>query len=211
MVACAMPKRQVLIHRLSKRLSIQLYSIFLWYLAKRKNPVAKKIALKKAKIAFLKHARLVLPIVYRTRVKPVLGKSANMLTPKQIDSLLNLPEFLKYFSIILDDSSQVDLEFVVFEVKTLIEASEEYWRSASGLKRRVQMLGGAFHYQLINNALQAYGGDPQISGWLGIPGATEHCEYCLAHIIGHYFRKGQFLPRLPAHHGCTCSWRLIKK
>lgn len=204
-------KQTPLIHRLSNRVSAQLYSIYLYALANKNNKKARQTAIHRARVTFIKHARLVLPIIYRTRIVPVLGRKTKPLTPKQIDAILKLDEFTKHFVTILDDSSQVDLEFVVFEVSTLLEASEEYWKSAVGLKRRIDMLGGHFHYSVINGALQAYGGNPEISGWRGIPGLTEHCEYCLKHIIGKFFRKGQFLPKLPAHHGCSCSWKLIKK
>lgn len=203
--------RPSLMHRLGNRLSAQLYSIYLYTLAQKNTPEAQNLAIARARLVLLRHSRYVLPIIYRTRVVPVLGRHAKQLTPAQINEIMNIPQYLTLFKIILNDSSRVDLEYVVFEASKFIEKSEEYWRTAMGLKRRVSMLGGFFHYRLVNGALQAYGGDPDVSGWLGIPGETEHCEYCVKHIIGHYFHKGQFLPPLPAHYGCTCGWQLVKK
>lgn len=199
-----------LLHRLSGQLSARLYSIYLYALAQKNNPYGQALAMKRAQLLFLNHARHVLPIVYRTRVKPVIPH-AKPLSPQQLDKIVDLKTYMHFFKVILADSSTADLEYIVFHEPNLKETTEEYWKSAMGLKRRIEMLGADFNYHIVNGALQAYGGNPEISGWLGIPGMTEHCEYCIAHIIGHYFRKGQFLPRLPAHRYCSCSWRLIRK
>jgi len=199
-----------LLHRLSGRLSARLFSIYLYAVAQKQNPSSQALALKRAQNTLVQHAQHILPIVYRTKVKPVIPNT-KQLTPQQLDQILNLQQWITYFKAILSDSEAIDLESLIFHEPTLLETTEEYWKSAAGLKRRVEMLGANFHYNIINNALQAYGGDPEIWGWLGIPGMTEHCEYCLAHIIGHYFRKGMFLPSLPAHFGCSCTFQLIRK
>lgn len=91
------------------------------------------------------------------------------------------------------------------------ESTSDYWKSPEGIQRRVDMLGQDFCWRVVNNALQVYGRKNDVKGWLGIEGPSEHCEYCLAHIIGHFFRLGQFLPRLPAHNYCTCEWELVPR
>lgn len=86
-----------------------------------------------------------------------------------------------------------------------------YWVSPEGLQKRLAMLGEDFCYNVVNNSLQVYGRKNEVAGWVGIPGNAKHCDYCLDHIIDHFFRLGQFLPRLPAHGHCVCTWRMISK
>lgn len=203
--------KKPLIHRHSRRISRKLYTIFLWAKNQGNSTQTQIKAVRRARKAFLSHGRFMARFVYRTRAKPVIGRNAKQLTAAQFDKIVRMKTYLQYFRTILADSSRSDLEFVCFHAVTLREASEEYWRTAMGLKRRIDMLGANFHYNIINGALQVYGGDPAIKGWLGVAGISEHCEYCLAKIIGRTYDKGQFLPRLPAHHRCTCTWRLVKK
>lgn len=104
-----------------------------------------------------------------------------------------------------------DLQTINFHPETLLEKKSSFWKSNAGLKRRTELLGKDATFRLVNNALQAYGERNEIDGWEGVEGVSNHCEYCLSHVIGHFFRFGQFMPSIPAHHGCTCTWRLIKR
>ena len=94
---------------------------------------------------------------------------------------------------------------------SLLEATGDYWVSPEGLKRRLEYLGEDFCYNVINNALQAYGRKNEVSGWEWIGSMDERtCTYCDSQ-MGRFYRLGQFLPRLPSHVNCRCEWRLIKK
>ena len=93
----------------------------------------------------------------------------------------------------------------------LREATDPYWLSNAGLQRRIQMLVEGMSYRIVNNALQFYGENNDVAGYLGIPGATNHCTYCLQYVIGRYYRRGQFMPGLPAHANCSCFFQLVPK
>ena len=96
---------------------------------------------------------------------------------------------------------------------TLSEAAaSEYWLSPAGIRRRVDMLSQSFTHKVVNNALIIYGETGGITRWRWAtnPGAskTGPCPYCAAH-SGRIYRKGQFLPPLPAHAGCVCGCELM--
>jgi len=93
----------------------------------------------------------------------------------------------------------------------LREATSEYWKSPEGLQRRIHMIGEGFTFQIVNNALQAYGARNRVRGFEWIGSLDERtCDYCDSQ-IGRQYNLGQFLPSLPAHVGCRCEWRLIKQ
>ena len=95
--------------------------------------------------------------------------------------------------------------------KTLRESTSEYWKSPAGITRRVEMLGEDFTYRLVNNALQVYGEANGVAGWEWEGALDERtCDYCASQ-IGRRYWLGQFLPSLPAHAGCRCTFRLIPK
>jgi hypothetical protein len=93
----------------------------------------------------------------------------------------------------------------------MVNVSNDFWTSPEGIDRRLAMFSEDFSYNVVNNSLQVYGGANDVAGFLGIGGSTKHCIYCSEHIIGLIFNKGQFLPRLPAHNYCSCSWELVSK
>jgi len=71
------------------------------------------------------------------------------------------------------------------------------------------MLGEDFTFRVVNNSLQVYGKKNEASGFEWVGSIDERtCNYCDSQ-IGRQYRLGQFLPRLPAHGGCRCSWRII--
>ena len=72
------------------------------------------------------------------------------------------------------------------------------------------MLGEDFVYGMQNNALQLLASENNASvEWVGYPD-DRICDYCDGQ-IGRVYRVGQFIPRLPAHVHCRCSWMLIPK
>jgi len=88
---------------------------------------------------------------------------------------------------------------------------DDYWKSPEGIRRRVDMLGEDFTFRVVNNSLQVYGKKNEASGFEWVGSIDEHtCNYCDSQ-IGRQYRLGQFLPRLPAHAGCRCEWRLIPR
>jgi len=93
----------------------------------------------------------------------------------------------------------------------LVEAKQLYWQKEfDAIKRRIAMLGEDFVYGMQNNALQLLASENNASvEWLGYTD-SKTCAYCDSK-IGNIYRVGQFIPRLPAHPNCRCSWRLIPK
>ena len=93
------------------------------------------------------------------------------------------------------------------------KATSDYWRTAPGLVRRIKMLSQEFTYKIINNSLMFRGQSAGINHvrWTTHPEDTETgpCVICDG-LDGHVYRKGQFLPPLPAHANCVCEWELIR-
>ncbi|HUW44756.1 MAG TPA: hypothetical protein VMW50_03080 [Dehalococcoidia bacterium] len=90
--------------------------------------------------------------------------------------------------------------------------TSDYWRSPIGIAHRIEMLSQSFTYQIVNNSLMFYGYSAGITRvrWATNPGAskTGPCDYCDSQ-NGRIYRKGQFLPPLPAHNKCVCGWELM--
>jgi len=85
----------------------------------------------------------------------------------------------------------------------------EYWNSPAGLQRRLDMLGEGFTFQLVNNALQAYGNANGAWGWEWTGYLDERvCQICEPR-IGTRYRQGMFLPNLPVHNLCRCTFEII--
>jgi len=91
-------------------------------------------------------------------------------------------------------------------------AASKYWYTPEGIQRRIDALSRSFTYKIVNNSLMAYGESAGITEfqWMTDPGATKTgpCPYC-ASKNGNIYRKGQFLPPLPAHSNCVCQWALL--
>jgi hypothetical protein len=89
--------------------------------------------------------------------------------------------------------------------------SNDYWSSPKGLAKRIMMFSLDFTFGIQNKALQVYGGNEDVWGFEWEGNIDERtCDYCDAR-IGHQYRLGMFLPRLPAHANCRCGWRLIPR
>ncbi len=90
--------------------------------------------------------------------------------------------------------------------------TSEYWSSPEGIMKRIDMLSQSFTYKTVNSALMAYGESAGITQWRWVtnPGASVSgpCVYCDSQ-SGRIYRKGQFLPPLPAHANCVCTWELM--
>lgn len=85
-----------------------------------------------------------------------------------------------------------------------------YWTTPEGLRARIDLLGEDFVYGMQNNALQLLASENNCAvEWIGYID-LKTCTICDSQ-IGHIYRVGQFIPRLPAHARCRCSWRLIPK
>ena len=89
--------------------------------------------------------------------------------------------------------------------------SSDYWRSPEGLAERISMFSMDFTFGVQNKSLQVYGRKEDVWGfeWIGNLDSRT-CAVCDAQ-IGRQYRLGQFMPSLPAHPNCRCSWRLIPK
>jgi len=94
----------------------------------------------------------------------------------------------------------------------LLSVAGAYWSSPEGIAQRIEMLSQSFTYKIVNNALIIYGESGGVTRWRWTtnPGASQSgpCEYCESQ-NGRIYRKGQFLPSLPAHVNCVCNWELI--
>ncbi len=89
-------------------------------------------------------------------------------------------------------------------------ATSDYWRTPVGITRRIDMLSEHFTYQVINNSLMFYGQSAGIN-WVQWRTMEDErvCPIC-GPLQGRTYRKGQFLPPLPAHANCRCVWELIR-
>ena len=93
---------------------------------------------------------------------------------------------------------------------TPLREAQDFWKSLQGLHQRLELLGEDFVFGMQNNALQLLASDNNCAvEWIGYTDAKT-CDYCDSQ-IGRQYRVGQFIPRLPAHPHCRCSWRLIRK
>jgi len=87
--------------------------------------------------------------------------------------------------------------------------TSDYWRSPIGITRRIEMLSQSFTYQIVNNSLMFYGYSAGITRVRWATMEDERvCPIC-GPLEGRIYRKGQFLPPLPAHQNCRCGWELM--
>ena len=87
--------------------------------------------------------------------------------------------------------------------------TSDFWKTSEGFKRRIEALAEDFTFGLFNDALTEIGkkNNAKYFMWMGYPDANI-CGYC-SRFVGNVYRTGQFLPRLPAHPNCRCSWEII--
>lgn len=93
---------------------------------------------------------------------------------------------------------------------TFREQQEDYWKTRSGITRRIKGLAQDFTYKSVNGAMKIYG---ETSGakwmkWLTV-GDDRVCVICQRASEGGrngYFKPSWFMPHMPAHFGCRCQW-----
>lgn len=82
-----------------------------------------------------------------------------------------------------------------------------YWLSDKGITVRLEDLAEHISYRTFNNAIQVYASEMSqvvMFEWVTrIDRST--CDYCDSQ-SGKPYRKGQFMPAIPAHIGCRCTW-----
>ena len=89
-------------------------------------------------------------------------------------------------------------------------ATSDYWRTPQGIAKRIEILSQNFTYKVVNNSLMFYGQSAGINyvRWVTM-GDERVCPIC-GPLEGRVYRKGQFLPPLPAHQNCRCRFELIR-
>ena len=81
-----------------------------------------------------------------------------------------------------------------------------YWKSPPGIQRRIQGLASNFTYLIANNALKTLAKEEKAQWLIWITAADDRvCPICAPRHMMRY-RPTQFLPDLPAHNGCRCTW-----
>lgn len=90
--------------------------------------------------------------------------------------------------------------------------ADKYWKSPIGLKRRIDSLAGHYTYRLVNNAVRITSQTDPKTRWLTwITAADDRvCPLCAPLHLRRY-RPWWFLPEMPRHVGCRCTWQLTYK
>ena len=89
------------------------------------------------------------------------------------------------------------------------KAAEDYWKTQNGILERFGMLAEDVQLATFNDAVKVYGlalGAVafRISGNLKLTS----CQWCINH-VGVTYHRGQFMPDLPRHPGCTHFYEII--
>lgn len=91
---------------------------------------------------------------------------------------------------------------------TIYETAEEYWTSPAGVLRRISMIGEAFSYKIVNEAVKIYGETSGVRWMTWVTMADERvCPVCGPRHMRRY-HVTWFTPRMPAHANCRCQWEL---
>jgi hypothetical protein len=87
----------------------------------------------------------------------------------------------------------------------------DYWTSPEGLFKRIDMLTQDWTYRTYNGAVQLIGLVNEVEGFEWEGSIDERtCNKCDMN-IGRQYKLGQFMPTLPVHNFCRCSWRVIAR
>lgn len=98
-------RRYVLLNRYSQLLSNRLNATVAWARGNRGRSDVKEKAMARAKRIFDRYFDLLMPYVWRTRIKPQLGKDAVQLDESGVGELAKLKvKFLTDFEAVLDDA-----------------------------------------------------------------------------------------------------------
>jgi len=81
-----------------------------------------------------------------------------------------------------------------------------FWQSLEGVRVRLEDLAELISYRTYNNAFQVYASSAGVKLFEWRAELDDRtCEYCSA-MDGRVYRRGQFMPGMPAHPGCRCTW-----
>jgi len=90
-------------------------------------------------------------------------------------------------------------------------SEEPYWLSDKGITVRLEDLAEHIAYRTYNNAIQVYASNSEVYSFEFVTAGDENvCAACDA-FSGRRFRKGQFMPQIPLHPGCRCTWDVLVK
>jgi hypothetical protein len=71
------------------------------------------------------------------------------------------------------------------------------------------MLAESVELTSINDAVKAYAEDNGVSQLRWISNEDEDtCEFCIGQ-SGRSYKIGEFMPDIPVHPGCRCSWEIV--
>jgi len=88
-------------------------------------------------------------------------------------------------------------------------SKDAYWTSDKGINVRLEDLAEHIAYRTYNNAIQVYAANSEVYRFEWVTSIDEStCNYCDGQ-SGRRYRKGQFMPQIPAHIGCRCAWDVL--
>lgn len=85
-----------------------------------------------------------------------------------------------------------------------------YWNSSAGITTRLQYLADDIAMRTFNNAIQIYASSVGYKYFKWHCMFVNSCEYCID-MHGRVYRRGQFMPRMPAHPSGRCMWDIVKE
>jgi len=105
------------------------------------------------------------------------------------------------------------LEHRAFTRRAQRRSLEDYWKSTSGITRRIDSLALFFAYKVVTNAIKIDGevNEAEWFRWRDM-GDARVCEQCLRYASGGrggYYYKTWFMPAMPVHAGCRCQWEIL--
>lgn len=86
----------------------------------------------------------------------------------------------------------------------------EYWKTPAGITTRLQYLADAIAMRTFNNAIQIYASSVGFKNFIWRCMFINSCAYCKG-MHGRKYRRGQFMPRMPAHPNGLCMWDIFKE
>jgi hypothetical protein len=110
----------------------------------------------------------------------------------------------------------VELNCLHHRAEDHLGAEAKFWDTEPGILRSIHSVGEHFAYKVYNNATHVLG-DTYPVAWLiwtlGKPYDTV-CPKCIENSQkgeNGAFRPGWFLPQMPVHLHCKCTWELLIK
>lgn len=82
----------------------------------------------------------------------------------------------------------------------------DYWTSDEGILLRLEMMSEFVVWRTVNRAIQIYGSEAGAETFEWVSEIDQNtCGYCDSQ-SGRRYRRGQFMPEIPAHPRCRCHW-----